>query len=221
VVPQLPAAVADALREFGRGDAARACAHPAGAYANCLAVSALCADLLRARDVASGLLHLAASSEPCPRGAGRWPFCDPADTQHWTVRVGDWSIDWSARQFRRRAAWPEVQRVEALAARWGLVEDWACHRCPRLVADVRHLQLMPAGIEREHRALAQSSGGRGPFGDPRHDETPALVRLCACSDQVDPPALVRLCACSDQVDPPALVRLCACSDQVDPPAPDR
>jgi hypothetical protein len=169
------------LRAFEEADAARACEQPAGAYANCLALSARCAAWLRERGVACGLLHLAGSLEPLPHGAGRWPFCDPADTQHWTVRVGDWSIDWTARQFRAGARCPEVEHVDALAARWLLVEDWACERCPRLVADPLHLELTPAGLDREHREVAQATGGRGPFRDPRHDDTPALVRLCECT----------------------------------------
>jgi hypothetical protein len=176
-----PAELAALLHEYERTDAARACRHPAGAYANCLALSVRCALWLRSRGVACGLMHLAGSLEPFSRAAGRWPFCDPADTQHWTVGAGDWSIDWTARQFRARAPWPEVERVAALAARWRLVEVWACDRCPQLVADQRHLELTPPGLDREHRALARATGGRGPFHDPRHDGTAALVKLCACS----------------------------------------
>jgi hypothetical protein len=97
------------------------------------------------------------------------------------VRTGPWSIDWSARQFRRRAAWPVVEPVAALAERWGRVDDWACPRCPQVVADERHQELAPAGLHREHRMLARSSEGRGPFRDPRHEGTAPLVRLCACS----------------------------------------
>jgi hypothetical protein len=176
----LPAEVVGLLLEFERTDPARRCRRSAGAYANCLAVSARCAQWLRARGVECGLLHLAGSLEPAPRGAGRWPFCDPADTEHWTVRVDGWSVDWTARQFRRRAPWPNVERVDALAAQWRLVEDWACRRCPDLVADPRHLELTPAGLDREHRSVARASSGRGPFRDPRHDGTPPLVKLCAC-----------------------------------------
>jgi hypothetical protein len=184
VASRLPAEVASLLREFEQSDAARACEHPAGAYANCLAVSAECALWLRGSGVECGLLHIACSLERFPEAAGRWTFCDPAVTQHWTVRVGDWSVDWTARQFRPSARWPEVERVDALAARWGLVEDWACHRCADLVADARHLGLTPAGLEREHRAIAQASGGLGPFPDPRHDDSPALTIMCACTPAV-------------------------------------
>ena len=94
--------------------------------------------------------------------------------------MGDWSIDWTARQFRGQAPWPEVVRGDPLMARWRQVDDWAGHRCPELVADPRHSEPTPAGLEREHRALARASSGRGPFADPRHDEAPALVKLCAC-----------------------------------------
>ena len=146
-----------------------------------MALSARCAQWLRAGGVECGLLHLAGSLEPFPHGTGRWPFCDHAEIEHWTVRAGDWSIDWTARQFHARSQWPEVERVEALAARWRLVEDWACHRCRKLVADPRHVELTPTGLDGEHRALARASGGRGPFRDPRHDDTPALVKLCACT----------------------------------------
>jgi hypothetical protein len=172
------------LREFSRTEAARACEQPAGAYANCLAVSGRCAQWLRGRGVECGLVHMAGSRDPLPRAAGRWPFCDPAETQHWTVRIGEWSVDWTARQFRPRARWPKVERVDVLAARWRLVEDWACPRCPELVADPRHLELTPAGLEREHRALARASRGRGPFPDPRHDDSPPLLVMCACAPEV-------------------------------------
>src|SRR5262245_22440481 len=102
------------LRAVAQTDWARACASPDGAYANCLAVSTRCALWLRDRGVASGLVHCEGSLAPFPAGAGRWPFCDPGTFHHWTVRVGDWSIDWSARQFDGRATWPRLDRVEAL-----------------------------------------------------------------------------------------------------------
>jgi hypothetical protein len=165
---------------FRETDAARACERSAGAYANCLSLSARYALWLRERGVDCGLLHVAGSATTFGRGAGRWPFTDPAETQHWTVRVGDWSIDWTARQFRPRAAWPEVVHVSRLATHWRLVEDWACPRCPQLVAHPWHMELTPAGLGREHRTIARATGGRGPFPDPRHDDTPALVRICAC-----------------------------------------
>jgi hypothetical protein len=183
VAPRLPTEL-DWIRDFERTAAARACDRPAGAYANCLALSARCGQWLRDNGVECGMLHMAGSRRAFSRGAGRWPFTDPAETQHWTVRVGDWSIDWTARQFRPRARLPEVEHVDALPLRWLLVEDWACPRCPELVADARHLELTPAGLDREHRALARASAGRGPFPDPRHDDTPALVMLCACAPAV-------------------------------------
>ena len=176
----LPAEL-DWVLDFSQTEPARACQRPAGAYANCLAVSARCALWLRGRGVECGLLHMAGAERCCSGGAGRWPFTDPAETQHWTVRVGDWSVDWTARQFRPRARWPQVERVDALAGSWAMVEEWACPACPVLVADPRHMELTPAGLGRAHRALARASGGRGPFPDPRHDDSPALVVLCACA----------------------------------------
>jgi hypothetical protein len=183
----LPPAVDGLLWAFAQSAPARACADPAGAYANCLALSARCGQALRAAGVACGLLHLAGSLEPMPHGVGRWAFCDPAVIQHWTVRVGEWSMDWTARQFRAEADWPEVEPVGVLAARWRLVEDWACPRCTELVAHPLHMELTPAGLEREHRAVARATSGRGPFRDPRHDDTPALVRPCACPPGPDQP----------------------------------
>jgi hypothetical protein len=174
----------DWVLDFQATEAARACERSAGAYANCLAVSARCALWLRERGVECGLLHMAGSARRFRHGAGRWPFTDPAETQHWTVCVGDWSVDWTARQFRPRARWPEVEHVDALAASWALVEDWACATCPELVADSRHMELTPPGLGRAHRALARASGGRGPFLDPRHDDTPSLAMMCACTSAV-------------------------------------
>ena len=94
-----PQWLATLLEDFATTDCARVCADSAGAYANCLAVSVDCAEWLRARGVECGLLCLAGSREPFPEGSGRWPFFDSRAIRHWTVRAGDWSIDWSARQF--------------------------------------------------------------------------------------------------------------------------
>lgn len=168
------------LLEWSRTGTAAACARPTGAYANCLAASATCGAFLRDAGIECGLMHLTGSRREFGSGAGRWPYYDHARLQHWTVRAGDWSIDWTARQFEHRAAWPVVERVETLAQFWRHVEEWACPRCPRLVSDDRHLALAPATLHRRHRALARASGGLGPFPDPRHDGTTALVRLCAC-----------------------------------------
>ena len=49
------------LQEFAQTDAARVCADPAGAYANCLAMSALCAEWLRARGVQCGIVWYSGS----------------------------------------------------------------------------------------------------------------------------------------------------------------
>jgi hypothetical protein len=172
------------VHEFRLTEPAVACKRPAGAYANCLALSVRCALWLRERGVPCGLLHMAGTEKRSGRGAGRWPYTDPAETQHWTVRVGDWSVDWTARQFRPAAGWPQVRHVGTLAARWRLVEEWACPECAELVADARHMEMTPAGLGREHRAIARATGGRGPFPDPRHDDTPALVPICACAPAI-------------------------------------
>ena len=175
-----PTHLALLLDEFARTEPARVCADPAGAYANCLAVSARCAEWLRARGVECGMLWLSGSREPFPDGSGRWPYCDPREFRHATVRVGQWSIDWTARQFQPRAEWPEVMHVDALPVRWRLTEQWACPRCPELVADPRHRELTPSPLERAHREVARATRGRGPFSDPRHDGAPELSALCAC-----------------------------------------
>jgi hypothetical protein len=174
------------LGEFAGTETARACARPAGAYANCLAASALCARWLRANGVACGLLHLAGSRTELRGRVGRWPVCDPAGVEHWTIWSGPWSIDWTARQFRRDAPWPLVEPIEALAVRWRTVEVWACERCPEVLGDERHAALAPAALHREHRAIARASGGVGPFPDPRHDGTTPLVRLCLCDQSATP-----------------------------------
>ena len=172
------------VTEFRLTEPARACERPAGAYGNCLAVSVRCAIWLRGQGIECGLLHMVGRAERFNQGSGRWPLSDPAATRHWTVRVGDWSVDWTARQFRPRAAWPQVDRVERLAASWRLVEDWACPRCPVLVTDARHMELTPAGLGRRHRALARVSDGIGPYPDPRHDDSPPLALICACAPAV-------------------------------------
>ena len=171
------------LREFARTEAARVCEHPAGAYANCLAVSARCGEWLRTQGIECELVRFSGSHERFPEASGRWPFCEPATIGHWTVRVEEWSIDWTARQFSPRADWPAVKRVDALADEWSQEHVWACRRCPELVVHPLHRELAPSGLEREHRAVARATRGRGPFPDPRHDGTPPLVTLCACGAQ--------------------------------------
>jgi hypothetical protein len=172
------------LREFALTEAARACEDPAGAYANCLAVSARWGEWLQSRDVDFDLLRSSGSRTRFPEGAGRWPFYDGLAIRHWTVRVGPWSIDWTARQFRPRTDWPEVKRVDALATEWSKTEVWACHRCPDLVPHPLHRELAPVTLEREHREIAHATRGLGPFLDPRHEGTPPLVTLCACAAPV-------------------------------------
>jgi hypothetical protein len=168
------------LGEFAATDIARACARPDGAYANCLAVSATFAGWLRERGVACGLLRLSSSMWPFTAATGRWPFCDPAAVAHWTVAVHGASVDWSARQFDPAAAWPDTLPIAELAARWRTVQSWACERCPDLVADSRHREAAPDWLVAQHRSLARGTGGRGPFPDPRHDDSAPLVALCAC-----------------------------------------
>ena len=172
------------LREFALTEAARACEDPAGAYANCLAVSARCGEWLQARDVDFDLLRSSGSRTRFPEGSGRWPFYDGLAIRHWTVRVGPWSVDWTARQFRPDTDWPEVKRVDSLAAEWSETEVWACHRCPELVPHPLHRELAPSSLEREHREIAHATRGLGPFLDPRHEGTPPLVTLCACAAPV-------------------------------------
>lgn len=181
-LPASDLALAALLDEYALTEPARACERPAGAYANCLAVSALCAQWLRERGVECGLLHFAGSRAPFPDGSGRWPYFDPRQVTHWTVRVGALSVDWTARQFRPAAGWPDVEEVGSIAARWRLAMDWACTRCPQLVADPRHLELTPPLLERAHRDIARATDGRGAFPDPRHDDTAPLTSVCRCAD---------------------------------------
>ena len=76
---------------------------------------------------------------------------------------------------------PDVEPVASIAARWRLALDWACPRCPRLVADPRHLELTPPLLERAHRETARATAGRGAFPDPRYDDTAPLTTVCACA----------------------------------------
>src|SRR5262245_50263090 len=161
---QVPTQLAVGIQEFARTEPARVCADPVGAYANCLAISARCAEWLRERGIECGMLRLSGSRARFRDGSGRWPFVDPREIRHWTVCVGRWSIDWSARQFWPRADWPDVRRVDALETAWRVTEDWACPRCPALVAHPLHRELTPSGLERAHREIARATSGRGPFG---------------------------------------------------------
>ena len=169
------------VRGFALTSAARACITPEGAYANCLALSGRYTAWLRDAGVPAGMLVLRGSRTAFPAAAGRWPACDPAGYAHWVTLSGDVCVDWTWRQFEPGAAWPLVSSVAALAEAWVDVRVWACDRCPELVADPRHLGLTPAGLHAEHRALAEESGGAGPYPDPRHPEDAGpLVPLCSC-----------------------------------------
>ena len=176
------------LQEFARTAPARSCAEPAGAYANCLAVSARCGEWLRSQGVECELMRFSGSRERFPEASGRWPFCDPDTIGHWTMRVGPWSIDWSARQFSPDADWPAVKRIDSLTADWSQVHVWACRRCPELVVHPLHRELAPSSLEQEHRAVARATSGRGPFPDPRHDGTPDPKSLCTCDGAQPYPA---------------------------------
>ncbi len=169
------------VRGFALTGAARACATPEGAYANCLALSARYAAWLRDAGVPAGLLAMRGRRGAFPSAAGRWPGCDPDDYAHWVTFSGDVYVDWTWRQFEAGAAWPVVLPVDALAEGWREVGVWACEACPELVADPLHLELTPAALHAEHRALALATGGAGPFPDPRHDTTPPLAPMCSCA----------------------------------------
>jgi hypothetical protein len=169
------------LEGFAATAAARACAAPAGAYANCLAVSARYAEWLRDRGVPAGLLVLRGRRRPTAAGAGRWPFRDPTGILHWTVAVDGWSVDWTARQFDPHEPWPRVDPIAALADAWDEVASWACERCPELLIDPRHGELAPPDLHADHRRRA--SAGADRFPDPRHDGTAPLVAPCACAAQ--------------------------------------
>ena len=169
------------VRGFALTGAARACATPRGAYANCLALSAGYTAWLRARGVPAGILVARGSRVAFPTAAGRWPDCDPEDYAHWVTFTGDHCVDWTRRQFQPDADWPAVLPVDALGGAWRDVTVWACENCPELVADPLHRELAPAGMHAEHRAIARATRGAGPFPDPRHDGRAALAPLCACA----------------------------------------
>jgi hypothetical protein len=173
--------VSPPVRGFALTGAARTCATPEGAYANCLALSARYAAWLRDLGVPAGILVMRGSRGAFPSAAGRWPGCDREGYAHWVTFSGDRCVDWTWRQFEPGASWPVVAPVAALADVWHEVAVWACEECPDLVADRRHLALAPAEMHAEHRALARATGGAGPFPDPRHDTSSALVPLCCCA----------------------------------------
>jgi len=174
------------VRGFALTSAARACATPAGAYANCLALSVRYALWLRERGEPAGLLAMRGSRAAFPSAAGRWPLCEPESYTHWVTVSGDWAVDWTWRQFDPASAWPAVLPAEVAAGAWLESAVWACDRCPELVGHPRHQDLAPLAMAGEHLAIARTTAGAGPFPDPRHDHTPALVALCACAPQAQP-----------------------------------
>jgi hypothetical protein len=176
------AATLPPLEGFAATAAARACATPAGAYANCLALSARYAEWLRDQGVPAGLLVLRGRRRLLSASAGRWPFRDPASILHWTVAIDGWSVDWTARQFDPDEPWPRVDAIAALDDDWEEIVSWACERCPELLADPRHAELAPPDLHADHRRRARAGASR--FPDPRHDDTAPLVTPCACAASV-------------------------------------
>ncbi len=167
------------VRGFALTGAARACATPEGAYANCLALSARYTAWLRAGGVPAGMLVLRGSRVAFPSAAGRWPDCDPEDYAHWVTFSGELCVDWTWRQFEPGADWPAVLPVDALAGAWRDVRVWACEDCPELVADPRHLELAPADL---HPSIARSPGRRAAPARSRTratTPTPCRSRRCA------------------------------------------
>lgn len=166
------------LDAFGTTPEARAGATPAGAYANCYALSVAFARWLHERNVRCQILHLVGSRKPLPDAVGRWALCDPATAQHWAVRVGRWTVDWTARQFSPQADFPCVKSRRRLEREWLLIDKWACAGCIT-TADERHLALASPALYEEHYSAATSTAGAGPFPDSRHDLTAPLLKTCA------------------------------------------
>ncbi len=147
----------------------------------CLAVSAQFAQWLREKKIRAGLLHLSGMRNNLADGAsGRWPFTDRSTFGHWTVLVGEWSIDFTGKQFDPTVPTPLIVTVDSLKNDWDLVEVWACESCDRLVDDAIHADLAPLEMAEEHRNIAQRTQGEGPFPDPRHMTSASLCKICNC-----------------------------------------
>ena len=169
------------VRGFALTGAARACATPEGAYANCLALSARYAAWLRDAGVPAGLLAMRGSRGAFPSAAGRWPGCDPEDYAHWVTFSGEHCVDWTWRQFDREAAWPVVLPVDALAGAWHEVRVWACETCPELVADPLHQALTPAGCTPSIARWPSPRAGRARSRTRATTTTPPLAPMCSCA----------------------------------------
>jgi hypothetical protein len=179
---QPPADLAAALESFAATPTAAACATPAGAYANCYAISIACARHLRQLGVACALLQVEGMRVAPSRAAGRWPWADHTRYQHWAVLAGGWVIDWSARQFDSDAAWPLVCPQDAYTVSWVGSQVWACELCVDVCGDERHASIID--LDAVHRSIALQSAGVGPYPDPRHDGTTPLERVCRCPPTV-------------------------------------
>lgn len=169
--------LAHLLKRFSVMPDAALCSTPEGAYANCYAMSVGFAQFLRAHGQPCRLLQARGALLDVGAGAGRWPHTDPAGFEHWTVAVGNLSVDWTARQFDAGAAWPQVIPVAALQLDWVQVSEWACESCGSLCADPRHADLAPEHMHADH-ALAAFMSADGPFADPRHLDTLPLQSPC-------------------------------------------
>ncbi|MGZ6641411.1 MAG: hypothetical protein ACXVFT_06175 [Solirubrobacteraceae bacterium] len=174
----VPAAL---IAAFRAEHAAAACAEPAGAYANCYAMSLRFAAWLRARDVPCSVLHLRGSRSPFPDAAGRWPPCAPERFEHWVVEAGGLAIDWTARQFVPDAPLPLVLDRAELGRRWREISSWLCVACDPGRAEPAHADLALGDLHLVHREIAVRTAGAGPFADPRHPPASVLAPLCGCA----------------------------------------
>jgi hypothetical protein len=154
------------------------CVTPRGAYANCLALSGRFAAWLRSRGVLCSMVRAAGYRGSLDTAAGRWPHADPRSFEHWITVVDGFAIDWTARQFDPEAAWPSVTPVADLRAAWEQVDCWSCAEVAGLVNDPVHLELAPPRMDVAHRRIARATAGAGPYPDPRHVDSAALMSLC-------------------------------------------
>ena len=166
------------VRGFALTGAARACATPEGAYANCLALSAGYDAWLREAGVPAGMSRCAGAGR-VPLGRGPLALCDPEGHAHWVVFSGDCCVDWTWRQFEPVPGGRPLRCLSTRwAERWREVTVWACESLPRVRRRPSATRRRaPIGLHAEHRAIAHATGGAGPFPDPRHDHTPPLAPM--------------------------------------------
>jgi hypothetical protein len=126
-----PAGLHDAVEWFASVPTAARLWEPQGAFDRCAEVSAAFVWTALPRYGMTGELVQLAGPPEYPRAVPVWNTWPPEERGHVVVRVQDWYVDWTIRQFDSEAPVPLVTQDHGWATAW--TEDEPCpHPLTRL-----------------------------------------------------------------------------------------